>query len=142
MKNIIILLFAFSLFVGAQTYKSGSLQIVPGEIVTTDTIIKLTDRDVAGMDWSFTIESDACDSFIFAPGGSLYQINETTHVFDFDLIEKDTFVRAANLDTINGVAIETKSYYGTNYPFSVPHLRYYKHATASDTINVKWNFHR
>lgn len=124
------------LSLAAQTYKSQSLEIIPGDITATDTVFQL-DGDIGGTEWSLTIEADACDSVIFGIGGSNYETDPVTHVYAYDVVLKDTFVRAANLDTINGVDVQTETYTGTDFPYTVPLIRYYKHATASDTINIK-----
>lgn len=140
MKKLLLLI---TLLITTLTYSQKlSLAVDSAGQVASDSIYQFSNYNVAGLDWSLTIESDTCDSVIFSIGGSNWELNTLTHVYTFDALTgyPDTFVRAANLDTINGTPIETKSYYGTNFPFVNPAIRFYKHATFKDTVNFKLLF--
>ena len=137
--TILLTFIAFSLF-----SQSISLQVDNAAQTASDSIYQVSTYNVSGLDWSLTIETDTCDSVIYSVGGSNYEINTLTHVFAFDALTgyPDTIARASQLDTINGVAVETKTVTGTNFPHRNVMLRHYKHATASDTVNYKFLFFR
>lgn len=142
MKTI---LFLITLLITTVTFgQSLSLAVDSAGQVASDSVYQFSKYDVSGQNWSLTIEADTCDSVIFSIGGSNYEINTLTHVFDFDALTgyPDTFVRAANYDTINGTPIETKSYYGSSFPFKNAAIRVYKHATFKDTANFKLLFYK
>lgn len=140
-KLLTILLTIIAINVNSQLI---SLQVDSAGQVTSDSVYQFSSYLVSGYDWSLTIESDTCDSVIFSIGGSNYETNSVTHVYAFDPLTNypDTFVRAANLDTINGVAVETKTYSGTDFPHRNAAIRVYKHATFKDTVNFKLLFFR
>ena len=141
MKNLILTLLTF-VCLGAFS-QSLTLAVDSAGQTASDSVYQFTSSTL-GKDWSLTFESDTCDSVIFSIGGSNYQINSTTHVYAFDPLTgyPDTFVRASNLDTINGVAVETNTYTGKNFPFKNAAIRVYKHATFKDTANFYLNFWR